>query len=38
MNKRSGIPYWSYKRGKKYLGDARKHFKTLKKLDKLTTV
>lgn len=37
-NKRNGIPYWSYARGKKYLEDARKHFKTLKKIDRLTAV
>jgi hypothetical protein len=38
INKRNGIPYWSYKRGRNYLRDARKHFKVLKELDKLTAV
>jgi hypothetical protein len=32
-NHRNGTPYWSFKRGWKYLGDARKHFKMLEKYD-----
>ena len=32
-NHRNGTPYWSFKRGKKYLMDARKHFKMLEKYD-----
>ncbi|GAB3426096.1 hypothetical protein [Niabella aquatica] len=32
-NARNGNPYWSYKRGRKYLQAARKHFKMLEKFD-----
>ena len=32
-NAQNGYPYWSYKRGRKYLQAARKHFKMLEKFD-----
>jgi hypothetical protein len=32
-NHRNGTPYWSFKRGWKYLQDSRKHFKMLEKYD-----
>ncbi len=38
MNHRSGIPYWSYTRGKKFLRNAKTHFKMLKQLDLETSV
>ena len=38
INHRKGIPYWSYTRGKKFLNQAKKHFKILKALDNATTI
>ena len=32
-NHRNGVPYWSFKRGYKYLRDAKKHFRLLEKYD-----
>lgn len=32
-NAKNGYPYWSYKRGRKYLQAARKHFEMLEKFD-----
>lgn len=32
-NASNGYPYWSFARGKKYLRDAKKHFKMLEKFD-----
>ena len=32
-NHRNGTPYWSFRRGWKYLGDAKRHFKMLEKYD-----
>lgn len=32
-NHENGIPYWSYSKGIKFLKEAKKHFKRLKKLD-----
>ena len=32
-NHKNGIPYWSFRRGWKYLGDAKRHFKMLEKYD-----
>ena len=38
LNHRSGIPYWSYSRGREFLKNAKKHFKILKALDTETAV
>jgi hypothetical protein len=32
-NHKNGTPYWSFRRGRKYLADARRHFKMLEKYD-----
>lgn len=32
-NKKNGVPYWSFKKGYRYLANARKHFKMLEKYD-----
>jgi hypothetical protein len=32
-NHQHGTPYWSFSRGRKYLSDARKHFRMLEKYD-----
>lgn len=32
-NHKNGTPYWSFQRGRKYLADAKKHFKMLAKYD-----
>jgi hypothetical protein len=32
-NHKNGTPYWSFQRGRKYLADAKKHFKMLEKYD-----
>ncbi len=32
-NHKNGIPYWSFRKGWKYLSDAKKHFKMLEKYD-----
>ena len=32
-NHKNGVPYWSFKRGWKYLQDAKRHFKMLEKYD-----
>ena len=32
-NHRNGTPYWSFRRGWKYLADAKRHFKMLEKYD-----
>ena len=32
-NRKNGVPSWSFKKGLKYLADARKHFKMLEKYD-----
>ena len=38
INNRNGIPYWSYKRGRQFLKNAKKHFRILKELDRATAV
>jgi hypothetical protein len=38
MNYKNGTGYWDYNKGKKYLHNARKHFKILKQLDIATAV
>ncbi len=32
-NHKNGIPYWSFRRGRKYLADSKRHFKMLEKYD-----
>ena len=38
INHRNGIPYWSYSRGRKFLKNAKAHFRILKRLDMETTL
>ncbi|HMG66410.1 MAG TPA: hypothetical protein VK588_01955 [Chitinophagaceae bacterium] len=38
MNHRNGICYWSYRRGSKFLLEAKKNFRILKRLDRATSV
>ena len=38
INHRKGIPYWSYRKGRDFLKNAKKHFKQLKQLDMATSV
>lgn len=38
INHRNGVPYWSYKRGRDFLKNAKRHFKVLKELDIATSV
>jgi hypothetical protein len=32
-NHENGTPYWSFKKGRKFLKDAQQHFKMLEKFD-----
>ena len=38
INHKMGIPYWSFNRGRKFLREAKRHFKILKALDIATAV
>lgn len=38
MNHRSGIPYWSYSRGRQFLRNSKAHFRILRQLDMETTI
>ncbi len=38
INNKNGVAYWKYSKGKRFLKDAKKHFKILKALDMATAV